>query len=189
MADNILINFRIDQKQKNIKKNRDLMLKVAADYIALDNQTYDFDHILIGINSDDKDLKHSCENLLIEKVFPNIFKDTDQEIPVINVIAETPGDNVSLMKLALHYNGFCGRGLDKLTLLQNACMANNLNIAKYIFSEYSIRILMLHSYDTGSLTKYMIKTCEKNGYNDVIKWYNETVIAQCNDHIKNKIWK
>ena len=187
MADNILMNFRIDQKRKNIGNNRNLMLKVAVDYIALDNKTHD----LVDMNSDDADHKHSCENLLIEKVFGDMLKDIDPEYSIIKVIAETPGDNVPLMKLALYHseNTFHKSGPEKLTLLENACMANNLNIAKYIFSEYSIRILALLSYDTGSHTKCMIKTCEKNGYNDVIKWYNETVIAECNDHTKNKIWK
>lgn len=66
-------------------------------------------------------------------------------------------------------------------------MANNLNIAKYIFSEYRIRILMLHAYDRHDYTKYMMDMCKTKGYYDIIKWYNETVIIQCDDVIKNKI--
>lgn len=107
MASNISMCYRNEEKQKNIQKNRELMLKVAIDYVTLDNKMRDLENsILVGINSDDKILKHSCENMLIEIVFKNMPKDINPEKPITDIIAEMDGDNVILMKLALHYNGF-----------------------------------------------------------------------------------
>lgn len=82
-------------------------------------------------------------------------------------IAQKSRDDVQSMKKAIKD---LGKEVPMITVLEVACMNNNINIAMYLFEVYKTEILK------GCKNQFeVVEICAQEGFNNTLEWYRCTV--------------